>query len=253
MEKLKDPAVRKKLAEEIATLPPEGFLATSSKFEKYTPVSIRAENNKKYQGRQVSEIAATEGRTPIDIVLDIAIGDDLDTLFVVDVGGDDRSAWELRGRLWADDRTLIGASDAGAHLDVIDSFSFSTSLLQKGVREHKVISLEQAIHKITQRPATYYGLIDRGQLKVGFHADVVVFDPKTVGCSPAYQRYDVPGGRDFRIYAEAEGIDHVFVNGTQVVRDGKHTGNLPGTVLRCGKDTRTTPMKALQDLRAAAE
>jgi N-acyl-D-aspartate/D-glutamate deacylase len=251
--RLKDPEVRKQLAEGVAAVSQEGFLATISKFEKYTPVSIQAEKNKKYQGRQVSEIAKEDGRTPLEIVLDIAIDDNLETLFNVDVGGDDKTAWELRGRLWADDRTLIGASDAGAHLDVIDSFAFSTSLLQKGVREHKVISLEQAVHKITQRPATYYGLIDRGELKVGYHADVVVFDPKTVGMAPVYQRYDVPGGRDFRIYADAVGIDHVFVNGTQVVRDGKHTGNLPGTVLRCGKDTRTVPMKALQELRAAAE
>ncbi len=253
IEKFKDPAVRKKLMEEVATLPEEGFLATSSKFANFMPMVIKAEKNKKYEGRVVRDIAAEDGRTALDVVLDIAIDDGLETIFAVDVGGDDAASWQLRGRLWADDRTLIGGSDAGAHLDVVDTFSFSTSMLQKGVRENKIISLESAVQKMTQRAARYFGLVERGELKEGFHADVVVFDAATVGCGKAYQRFDVPGGKDYRIYADAIGVDHVFVNGTQIVKAGVHTGNLPGTVLRSGKDTRTSAMNALQDVRAAAE
>ena len=145
---------------------------------------------------------------------------------------------------------MIGASDAGAHLDLIDTFAFSTVLLQKGVREHKVISLEQAVHEITQRPAAYFGLVGRGLIAEGYQADLVVFDPENVGRGPTYQRHDVPGGGDFRLYADANGIDHVFVNGVQIIRDGVHTGKLPGTVLRSGRDTRTTPLDALREKRA---
>jgi N-acyl-D-aspartate/D-glutamate deacylase len=148
--------------------------------------------------------------------------------------------------VFKDDRTLIGASDAGAHLDLIDTFAFSTGLLQQAVREFGVISLEEAVHQITGRQATYFGLVDRGLLKPGYHADVVVFDKDTVGRGPTQQRYDLPGGKDFRLYADALGIDHVLVNGVEIVRHGEHTGKLPGTVLKSGRDTKTVALDALR-------
>jgi N-acyl-D-aspartate/D-glutamate deacylase len=101
---------------------------------------------------------------------------------------------------------------------------------------------------MTGRPASYMGLVDRGLLKPGYHADLVVFDEATVGVGPTYFRHDVPGDQ-FRTYAEATGVEHVFVNGVQIVRDGEHTGALPGTVLRSGKDTRTVPMNVMRDGR----
>ncbi len=252
LKRFEDPAVRKKLAQDAATVPESSKLKETARLAAYTIVEVKAERNRKYQGRKIDDIATAESREPIDVMLDIAIGDQLETIFAPDYGGHDQAAFNLRGRLWADDRTLIGASDAGAHLDLIDSFAFATVLLQKGVREHKVISLEQAVHKITQRPATYFGLLDRGVIAEGFHADLVVFDPETVGRGPTYQRFDVPGNNQFRLYADARGVDHVFVNGVQIVRSGAHTGALPGTVLRSGRDTRTTPVDAMRDKRAAA-
>jgi N-acyl-D-aspartate/D-glutamate deacylase len=184
------------------------------------------------------------------VLLDIALDDGLRATFAPEIGGHDRKAYELRGRLWRDDRTMIGASDAGAHLDLIDTFAFSTSLLQQGVREHGVITLEEAVHQITERPATYYGLIDRGRIALGNHADLVVFDAATVGRGPSYYRYDVPGDQ-FRIYADAQGVDHVFVNGVQIVKNGEHTGAAPGTVLRSGRDTRTVALDAMRAPQAA--
>jgi N-acyl-D-aspartate/D-glutamate deacylase len=248
IERFRDPAVRRQMALDAAAVPAGAALQETGAIADYTIVSVRAEQNRRYEGRRIGDVAAEEGREPIEVMLDVAIADRLETVFAPDYGGYDQASFELRGRLWADDRTLIGASDAGAHLDLIDSFAFATVLLQKGVREHKVISLEQAVHKITQRPAAYFGLVERGLIAEGFHADLVVFDPETVGRGPTYQRYDVPGG-DFRLYADAQGVDHVFVNGVQIVREGAHTGRLPGTVLRSGRDTRTTPLGAL---RAAA-
>ena len=118
------------------------------------------------------------------------------------------------------------------------------------MREHGVVSLEEAVYQMTDRPARYMGLIDRGLLKPGYHADIVVFDAQSVGRGPTYFRYDVPGDQ-FRIYADAKGVDHVFVNGVQIVKNGEHTGALPGTVLRSGRDTRTVAIDALREGRTA--
>ena len=200
------------------------------------------------EGRDLGDIAAEQGRPAIDAMLDIAIADRLETIFIRDGGGNDQATWDLRGRVWADDRTLIGASDAGAHLDILDTFAFSTTVLQKGVREHRVIGLEQAVHQMTQRPANYFGLKDRGVIAEGAHADLVVFDAATVGRGPTYLRYDLPGTSEaYRVYADAQGIDHVIVNGVPIVRGGEHTGQLPGSVIRSGKDTRTVPMDAMRE------
>src|SRR5690606_17304414 len=151
------------------------------------------------------------------------------------------------------DRTLIGASDAGAHLDQLDTFALSTTVLEYGVRKHKVISLEQAIHQMTDRAARYFGLVNRGRVAEGCHAGPAVFDPATVSRGKTYFRHDLPGTAEaFRLYADPEGIDHVLVNGVEIVRHGEHRGVLPGTVLRSGRDTYTVPMDALQEKRAEA-
>jgi N-acyl-D-aspartate/D-glutamate deacylase len=129
---------------------------------------------------------------------------------------------------------------------MIDTFAFSSVVLQEGVRNHKVIALEEAVRLMTDRPARFMGLVDRGRLEPGYHADIVIFDQDTVGRGPTYNRYDVPCDQ-FRVYQDAEGIDHVFVNGVQIVRDGEHTGAMPGTVMRSGRDTKTVALDALWD------
>lgn len=250
LRRFREPEFRRAMAHDAANPPPGVRRSAFSEFEKFRFVSVEAERNKGCVGRSAGEIAAEQGRTPLDVILDVAIGDGLETIFVSDHGGQDKATFELRGRIWADDRTLIGASDAGAHLDQIDSFAFSTTLLQKGVRQHGVIGLEQAVHQITQRPAKYFGLIGRGVIAPGCHADIVVFDPGTIGRGPTYRRHDLPGSRGFRLYAEAEGIDLVLVNGVLVVRGNEHTGQLPGAVLRSGKDTKTVPLDVLRDSSA---
>jgi N-acyl-D-aspartate/D-glutamate deacylase len=246
IERFRDAAVRRTMAEDAARFPTTSVNAPVARFAEFRVVSTKSEQNKPYEGRLVGEIAAADGRAPLDAMLAIAVEDGLKTIFSPNYGGHERSCFELRGALWADDRTLIGGSDAGAHLDQIDTFAFSTELLQNGVRTHRVIGLEQAVHAITQRPARYFGLVDRGVIAERAHADVVVFDPATVGRGPTYMRYDLPGGRDFRLYADAIGISNVLVNGVEIVRDGEHTGALPGAVLRSGRDTRTPRLDALR-------
>ncbi|MGH6795308.1 MAG: hypothetical protein ACREDH_08955, partial [Methylocella sp.] len=111
------------------------------------------EHNKKYEGKKVAEVARQGNRHPLDVMLDIVVDDELLTSFTPAVGADDYETFALRGKLWMDDRTLIGASDAGAHIDMIDTFAFSTSVLQDGVRKHGVVTLEEAVYQMTDRPA----------------------------------------------------------------------------------------------------
>jgi N-acyl-D-aspartate/D-glutamate deacylase len=145
---------------------------------------------------------------------------------------------------------MIGASDAGAHLDMIDTFHYTSYLL--GVaRDQDVITLEQAVHQLTGRPAEYMGLTQRGQVKEGWHADLTLFDPETVGEQPTRVLHDLPGG-EMRLYGDAEGISYVMVNGEIIVEDGEHTGALPGKVLRSGRDTHTYRPRSFDRVAAAA-
>lgn len=247
IEKFKDPGIRRQLEKDAGTMPPYSPLSFKINFGGYSVVAVSAEKNKNLVGRLIRDIAKERGCAPLDAMLDIAIDDDLCTTFTPDTGGEDNSSYELRGKLWRDDRTLIGASDAGAHLDMIDTFSFSTTLLQKGVREYKVISLEEAVYRITDRIARYFGFIDRGRVAPGYYADLVILEEEQAGRGSTYMRYDVPGGAG-RIYADATGIPHVFANGVQIVKNGKHTGAFPGKVLRSGKDTRTVSMNEMREV-----
>jgi N-acyl-D-aspartate/D-glutamate deacylase len=246
--RLSDPEVRLRMVKDAASVQGQGMaLEFKVQFADFRIIAVRSEANADCQGQLVRDIALKRGVASLDALLDIVVADKLETIFAPELGGENAEGYALRGRLWADDRVLIGASDAGAHLDVIDTFAFSTTVLEKGVRQYGVISLEQAIHKMTQRPAAYFGLVDRGTIAPGNHADLVVFDPATIGRGPTYLRYDLPGDTgSYRIYADALGIDHVLVNGVEIVRKGVHTGQLPGTVLRSGRDTRTVAMDVMR-------
>jgi N-acyl-D-aspartate/D-glutamate deacylase len=115
---------------------------------------------------------------------------------------------------------------------------YSTSMLGDGVRRRGLLSWEAAIRELTDVPARLYGLRGRGRIATGWCADLVVLDPERVGHGPEHTRDDLPGGAS-RLYAEAAGIEHVLVNGREIVRHGELTGATPGTVLRSGVDTDT--------------
>ncbi len=151
--------------------------------------------------------------------------------------GDDPESWRLRSEAWRDPRVVVGASDAGAHLDMLATFSYSTSLLAAN-RAHRLLPLEEAVHLLTDVQARLYGIRDRGRIAEGWHGDLVLFDEHRVKPGPVHTRYDLPGGAG-RLYAEAEGIEHVLVNGTEIVAGGSLTGDRPGTLLRSGQDTET--------------
>lgn len=195
-------------------------------------------DNEQYRGRLVAEIAAEQGRTPWDVLVDIVLADELLTSFGPVPVAESADDWKARLQFWRDSRAVIGASDAGAHLDLLASFNYATVLLGSAVREQQLLPLEEAVHLITDVPAQLYGLVDRGRLQEGWHADVVVFDPATIASDEVATRYDLPGGAA-RLYAGAQGVEHVLVGGSPIVRDGELTAELNGTLLRSGRDTRT--------------
>ena len=207
-------------------------------WEDMTVHAVFNDDNKALEGRTIGDIATELGKSAFDTMLDLAISEGLRTSFMPPAIGGDEALWHMRGKLWADDRTLIGASDAGAHLDMIDTFAFSTQVLGNGVRNFGVIELEHAIHQMTQVPAEAFGLRERGLVREGWHADLVILDPDTVGSGPVYMKNDLPCDEP-RVYADAFGVEHVFVNGVQTIKNGEHTDVLPGKVLRSGQDTQT--------------
>jgi N-acyl-D-aspartate/D-glutamate deacylase len=172
------------------------------------------------------------------LLCDIVIDDNLNTVIANQDKGQDRETWEKRVQVWRDHRAVVGASDAGAHLDMIDSYAFSTTMLARAVREHDLMPLEEAVYHLTDRPARLYGLKNRGRIAEGWAADITVFNADTVGPGPAEMRFDLPGGAG-RVYGESIGVEHVIVNGVPAVRNNVALDARPGTLLRSGRDTET--------------
>jgi N-acyl-D-aspartate/D-glutamate deacylase len=236
LRQLRDPATRAEWDRVAQTT--EGPTRAIGNWGTYILLETFSPETAAYQGRTVGEVAAERGTSAWDAMADIAIADGLRTVFANQDRGQDDATWRRRVEVWRDPRAIVGASDAGAHLDMIDSFSFSTTLLAKSVREHDLMPIEEAVHHLTERPALLYGLRDRGVLRAGAHADVVVFDPATVGPAPVHTRFDLPGGAG-RVYGGAVGIHHVLVNGVPCVEGETLLDARPGTLLRSGRDTST--------------
>ena len=204
-----------------------------------------------YVGRSLADIAVERGTDVIDVLIDVVLPDKL-TLYLVLPSltpslGRSEEGWAKRVSVWKDPRVVLGGSDAGAHLDLMCHANYPTVVLGEVVRDRGLLTLEEAVHLMTDRPAQLYGLRERGRVAEGWHADLVVFDPATIATGPAEVRTDLPGGGE-RLYATARGIDHVIVGGQEVVTGDAFTDARPGTLLRSGRDTRT---RTLADTRAS--
>src|SRR3954468_6678265 len=234
---LSDPEVRQRL-KAGADSPEAGMLRGLARWHRLRIVETFAPVNDGCAGRTVGDIAAERGVDPFDALLDIVVADELRTGLHPALPEGSHEDWKMRADVWRDPRTIVGGSDAGAHLDMMCGAIFSTSLLGPAVRDRELLTLEEAVAQLTDVPARLYGLRGRGRIAADACADLVVFDPRTVGPGPTRTRSDLPGGAD-RLYAEANGIVHVLVNGVEASTGGVATGAVPGTLLRAGRDPET--------------
>ena len=184
-------------------------------------------------GRSVTELAGERGCTPLDVVLDISLDDELRARFWSVLANDDPDgiAWLLPR-----DNVLLGLADSGAHVSQLCDACFATDLLGNWVRDRGVMGLERAVHKLAGEPAAVYGLSDRGTVEVGKAADLCVFDPDTVAPGPLRRVRDFPADGE-RLTADAPvGMTHVLVNGVPIREDGapseEGAAARPGRVLR---------------------
>ncbi|MCX5742201.1 MAG: amidohydrolase family protein, partial [Proteobacteria bacterium] len=174
----------------------------------------RPDLSERYLGRTIGDIARAENKEPLDAFLDLTLEDDLRTLFQFESANLDR---DVVRSLLQEPRFMLGISDAGAHVDQVCDLRYPTVLLGDWVREQQALSLEQAIWKLTAHPASVFGIARRGLLKPGYHADLCLFDPRTIGSDPPVFVDDLPaGGR--RLIARARGIVATFIHGVQVMR-----------------------------------
>jgi N-acyl-D-aspartate/D-glutamate deacylase len=222
---LSDPAVRGRLREEWETVL---FGAGGRRADLLEVGRVKLSKNKGLEGRRLAEMAAEQAIHPVDSLLDLALEEELGTqfVFVGTTNGDPAAVEEITTGPYC----LAGASDAGAHLDTDCGVNFTGVLLGEWVREKGVMTLEEAVRRLTSMPASVLGITDRGSLKEGAAADVVLFDPDRIGALPREIVNDLPGGGP-RIIQRAEGVKEVVVNGQLVFEDGRHTGALPGEML----------------------
>jgi N-acyl-D-aspartate/D-glutamate deacylase len=182
-------------------------------------------------GRPLTDVAAERGTAPFDVLVDLSLEENLQTRFRIVLANDDE---EEVGQLLQDGRTLLGLSDAGAHASQLCDACFSTHLLAHWVREVGALSLEQAVWRLTGHTANVFRLRGRGLVREGFAADLVAFDPDTVGVEPMERVFDLPAGAD-RLIVHSRGIEHIWVNGAAIRTDGKDVDDAhPGVLIRGG-------------------
>lgn len=183
-------------------------------------------------GKSVAQIAKERGKDGLDTFLDLAIEDDLQLLYTYELFN---AKEENIPELILEPRVMIGLSDGGAHCDMLCDVGYCTYLLGTWVRDKGVLTLEHAVKRLTSEPAAFFGITQRGMIKKGLAADFAIFDFNTVGSKKRGDMVnDLPGGGK-RLIMPAQGVQYTVVNGTVLYDGGKHTGALPGHVLRSGQ------------------
>ena len=184
--------------------------------------------NQHLKGKSIAEIAQEQEKDVLDTFLDLALEENLETEFERHEVNSDEAAMTA---LLTSPYTIIGQSDGGAHVVFRTDYSYSTYLLSHWVRERGIMPLEEAIRKLTFVPASLFGLYNRGLVRPGMAADLMVFDPETIAPLEPGEAQDLPGGAKRRKQL-AQGIEYTVVNGEVLLEKGKHTGVYPGKVAR---------------------
>jgi len=222
----RDSALRAKLRAEV-----DAPLGPDSTFSKRWDLMIVEEpqlpKNRGLAGQNIAQIAKAQGKEPLDAFLDLAVEEDLGTVFSLgEINMDTEAVAQILGSPYA----VVGLSDGGAHVQFHSNVGNPTRLLGYWVREKGIMSLEHAVRRLTFDSATAFGIYDRGLLQPGMAADLVVFDPDTVRPCKEDVVHDFPSN-GWRVRELAEGIHYTVVNGEVLLEKGAHTGSYPGRVL----------------------
>ena len=215
--KLRDKSFRDAVRAELAK--PAHFRLFNSEWDKVLVIESQ---------RTIAELAA--GRDPLDTMLDLALAENLDTTFNALLLNSDE---EAVGKMLRHPNSLVSLSDAGAHLTFFNDAGFGLHLLGHWVRELGVLTLPEAVRRLTSHPAGVFGIAGRGVLKPGCQADLLLFDPARIGRGPVQRSFDLPA-KEPRLVAQAVGVHGVWVNGVQIIsRSGERASDaLPGALLR---------------------
>ena len=219
----KDQAFRDQFREELKN--PLAF----GNWERITLHEAQSDSLKHLEGLTVAEMARAQGKDAVDTFLDTVVADNLSCEFTM---ASFNTRVDRMAELLNDPSILIGLGDGGAHVDMLCDCGYPTYLLGTWVRERGVLSIEQAVRRLTSDPADFFGISDRGRLQPGLAADIVIFDPDTIGSgNRGERRYDLPGGGK-RMVMPSRGVQYTLVNGDVVYAGGQIVGSGSGQILR---------------------
>ena len=225
----RDPQWRASVKREMAER--RGGMVFNGEWNKLFVVETARAENRGLEGATLDALARKAGQEPLDYILDFALSEELDTQFVAQLLHNDDT--EV-GKILADPNTHISLSDAGAHLTFFCDAGFGLHLLGHWSRDLGVLDLAQAVHRLTGQPAKLFGIEDRGLLREGYAADLMLFDPRTVDRGPKRRTHDLPAGAA-RLTGSAVGLQGVWINGAKVANDKGFCADptsRPGQVLR---------------------
>lgn len=211
---LRDPSFRARIREELSN--PAVFRLFNGEWDAVQVVETADRAHAHLEQRSIASIATETGRDPLDAMLDLALSEGLRTVFTAQLLNSDEAAV---GRMLVHPHSLVSLSDAGAHLTFFNDAGFGLHLLGHWSRELGTMGLAEAVRRLTARPAAVLGITDRGRLAPGLAADLLLFDPATVGRGPKRRVFDLPGGAP-RLTTDALGVHGVWVNGRQVADAG---------------------------------
>ena len=223
---LADISFRQSVKDELAQT--ATFRLFNNEWDKVHVVQTTLPEHQAYEQKSVAELAHALHQDPLDVALDLALKEDLQTVFTAQLLNSDTDAV---GRLLNDPHSLVSLSDAGAHLTFFNDAGFGLHLLGHWARDLGLMTMTQAVHKLTAQPAQILGLKERGLLRPGYAADLLLFDPQAIGRGPKHRVFDLPGGAS-RLNTAALGVQGVWVNGRRVanqhglILEGKMAGEL---------------------------
>jgi N-acyl-D-aspartate/D-glutamate deacylase len=224
--KLADPALRPKLIEASTAHDPREARGTEARQADYDWLYVF--DTVAGPHRSVAEVARERNQHPVETMIELALENDMNQFFLMPVANEDQ---DVALEIMRHPRTVTTFSDSGAHVSQLMDSSLQTHLLYHWVRTRQAFTLERAVQMLTNVPATLWGFHDRGLVREGLAADLVVFDPATIMAEMPEVVDDLPGGAR-RLVQRTRGVKATVVNGQILLRDGKHTGALPGQLLR---------------------